>query len=93
MGVPPTINLEREIILVSSILPISSGFSIPLGLSLFLRAAYRLLLYSCSQNGRLGEFINYIGVIYVRRVRGIVLHLIPVFILFIRRRIFICWVL
>lgn len=87
IGVPPSVNLVRELILVSSVLSIAVRLMLPLRLSLFLRAAYRLLLYSSSQIGRLGEFNNFFRFCPLNMLVNMGFHLFPVFFLFFKRRI------
>lgn len=53
MSAPPTLNLLREVILISSILRFSWLYFLPLGLIIFFRAAYSLYMYSLSQHGGL----------------------------------------
>ncbi len=84
MRVPPTINLEGEIILTAGIISISYLFIIPVSFSLFFRAAYRLLLYSGTQNGFVGELRNVIRRLSVRGALIMGLHLVPVFFLLLK---------
>jgi len=51
MGMPPSLNLIGEVLLVGGVLRVSYVFVVALLLSLFLRAAYRLMLYTFTQNG------------------------------------------
>ena len=51
ISAPPTLNLLREVILISSILRIRWVYFLPLGLIIFFRAAYSLYIYSLSQHG------------------------------------------
>lgn len=51
ISAPPTLNLLREVILISSILRINYIYFIPLGIIIFFRAAYSLYIYSLSQHG------------------------------------------
>lgn len=89
MGVPPTINLQGEIILIGAILSMSRGYVFPIFLSLFFRAAYRLLLYSSTQNGAVGELRNVFNGLSFRARLLIFLHLIPVFLLVLKREMII----
>lgn len=83
MGVPPTINLQREIMLVASVIRVSKGFILPISFALFFRAAYRLLLYSATQNGGLrGLSFFFFGLSYSDLV-SMFLHLVPAYILIV----------
>lgn len=84
MGVPPTINLQREIILTRRIIFISFYFILPVALSLFFRAAYSLLLYSSTQHGVIGGLRNVFECITSRALLIMGLHLVPVFLLFLK---------
>ncbi|ELU08246.1 hypothetical protein CAPTEDRAFT_228675 [Capitella teleta] len=83
MGVPPTINLQREIILVARVVRVSKGFILPISLALFFSAAYRLLLYSSTQNGGLRGLSFFFFELSYRDLVAIFLHLVPAYILIV----------
>lgn len=92
MGVPPTINLQSEIILVARVVNISKGFIIPLAISLFFRAAYSLLLYSSTQNGYLRGLSFFFFQLSYSDVVSIFLHLLPAYLLIVKGGMLIDWV-
>ena len=78
--------------LVPSLFSISIWLSVPLRLSLFFRAVYRLLLYSVSQIGGLCEFMNFFRLSSINGPLNIFFHLVPVFLIFLKRGYIIGWV-
>jgi len=58
IAAPPSINLIREIILITSILSYSSSAVILVGIVRFFTAAYSLVIYSSIQHGQLSTFAN-----------------------------------
>lgn len=84
IGVPPTLNLQREIILVSRVLIVSKGFIFPLCISLFFRAAYSLFLYSSTQNGYLTGISCYFFQVSYRDVLSIFLQVFPAYIFILK---------
>jgi len=90
MGVPPSINLQGEVILVRSILSISGGFILPMAISLFLSAAYCLHLFSSTQHGRIRQVVGLFVNISMRGVVLVVLHLLPVFLFIIKTEVITC---
>lgn len=92
IGVPPTINLQSEIILVARVVNMSKGFIIPLAISLFFRAAYRLLLYSSTQNGYLRGLSFFFFQLSYSDMVSIFLHLFPAYVLIVKGGILIDWV-
>lgn len=93
MGVPPTVNLQREIILVTRIVELSKFFIVPLSISLFFRAAYRLFLYSSTQNGHLRGALYFFYGLSFRDLISMFLHLLPVFIILVKGDLLLRWLL
>ena len=81
IGAPPSINLLREIFLLTRILSSNILISLAIGLVRFLSAAYSLYLYISMQHGHLGRYINSCLIINSRILSSIFLQILPVFIL------------
>lgn len=81
MGAPPSINLLREIFLLTRILSRNILISLMIGAVRFLSAAYSLYLYISTQHGHLGRYINSCFIINSRILSSIFLQISPVFIL------------
>lgn len=81
MGAPPSINLLREIFLLTRILSSNILISLAIGLVSFLRAAYSLYLYISIQHGHLGNYINSCSTINSRILSSIFLQTFPVIVL------------
>ena len=79
IGAPPSINLLREIFLISSILRRNLSMSVLIGVCRFLAAAYSLYLYVSTQHGHIGAFVNCICSINSRMFRSLVFHTYPLF--------------
>lgn len=92
MGVPPTINLQREIILVARVVRISKGFILPISLALFFSAAYRLLLYAATQNGGLSGLSFFFFELSYSDLVSMFLHLVPAYFLIVNGDLLINWV-
>merc|ERR1712058_191134 len=83
IGAPPSINLLSEIILLTSILNSSILLSILIGISSFLAAGYCLYLFTSTQHGQVGVYINSFISINYRIISSLLFHILPVFILII----------
>ena len=84
LGGPPSINLVREIILLTSILSKSSILRIIIALISFISATYSLILFTSTQHGPIPSFSNPISIFHNRIHLLIFLHTAPVFLLFIK---------
>lgn len=93
MGVPPRINLQGEIILLRAFLKFSLVFSVPLGVSLFFGGAYRIFLYSVTQNGSVSEGFTIFGQVRYVDVCCMVMHLVPAFLLIVKGGVLVDWVI
>nr|ALQ78837.1 NADH dehydrogenase subunit 4 [Glycera tesselata] len=78
MAAPPSINLMGEIMLLSSILPISPATIIPISIVSFLATAYSLYLFTVTQHGQPLSTANPSYYSSCRNMSIISLHSIPV---------------
>ena len=79
IGAPPSINLIREIFLLTRILSRHLRISLIIGLVSFLRAGYSLYLYVSLQHGHTGNYFNCLYRSNSRMFRSLLLHIFPVF--------------
>jgi NADH:ubiquinone oxidoreductase subunit 4 (subunit M) len=84
MGIPPTLNLQSELMLVARVIKISKFFIIPLFFSLLFRAAYSLLLYSSTQHGYFSNKVSPFFSVRYGDALCIFLHLLPTYILIVK---------
>lgn len=91
IAAPPSINLLREIILITSILSISTAAILPLGILRFLTAAYSLFIYSSTQHGHIIPFIRPIQVVKIKDLTLLTLHFLPLLILITKPEIVRSW--
>ena len=91
IAAPPSINLLREIILISSIISYSSFSSVPLAFVRFLAAGYSLFLFTNTQHGQPSSFINPSSYLIERNISISLLHILPIFILIISSHQLITW--
>lgn len=82
ISAPSSLNLIREIFLINSIVSISQLYIILLIPYLFTSACYTLILYSTLNHGNTPNFINPASLTSRRNFISIILHLIPIYILF-----------
>ena len=89
MGAPPSINLQREIIIVLGVRQSAGVFLGFVGLALFFSAAYCLHLFVATQHGT--PPFGVIGRYRMSRRVALcaVLHLVPVFFIILKREVFI----
>ncbi len=88
---PPSINLLREIILISRILSISIYTILPLALSRFLAAAYSLYLFTSTQHGQPSPSANPYYFSSCRNISIISLHATPVILLIVSPQFITLW--
>lgn len=84
MAAPPSINLLREIILLTAILRKSMLTSILIILIRFLAAAYSLNLYASTQHGHTPSFANPLYSIKLKDIYLLLIHLVPIIMLIIK---------
>lgn len=92
IAAPPTINLLREIVLLTSSLFLSTFTILGLGFIRFLAAAYSLYLYTSSQHGASPSFINPINLTLSRNYTIILLHIVPLFLTILKADVLISWI-
>ena len=91
IAAPPSINLLREIILLTAIL---SKSTITAGLIIiirFLRAAYSLNIYASTQHGHTPSFSNPLYSIKLKDIYLLLIHLIPIIILILKPEVIAIW--
>lgn len=91
IGIPPTLNLQSELILVARIIKMSKFFIIPLFFSLLFRACYRLLLYSSTQHGYFRSKVSPFFSLRYSDGLCIFFHLFPTYILIVKGGEIINW--
>jgi len=92
IAAPPTINLFREIMLITRILSSSISTSIPLALIRFLTAGYSLLLFTASHHGWPPSFFNNLSTSNHKNFSISILHLLPSFIIISFRFVVSLWI-
>jgi NADH-ubiquinone oxidoreductase chain 4 len=81
MAAPPSINLMREIILLTSVLSGSTVSALFLIIIRFLAAAYSLNIYSSTQHGHIPSFSNPINNMKIKDIYLLSIHITPIIIL------------
>lgn len=91
IAAPPSINLLREIILLTAILrksTITAGLIIVIS---FLRAAYSLNIYASTQHGHIPSFSNPLYSIKLKDIYLLLIHLVPIIILVLKPEVISVW--
>ena len=78
-GVPPSLNLQGELMLLFGLASVSGVFLVYARVPLFLGAAYSFHLYVRTQHGSTRRGQMFVGGVKPRRLLGVVLHLVPLF--------------
>jgi len=91
MAAPPSINLIREIILITATIRQSPIIIIPLSLISFITVAYSLYLYSTTNHGHSLSLYNPLPHITSSDILLTSLHLIPTLILITKPELIISW--
>ena len=81
MAAPPSINLLREIILITAALPSSITILIPLILIRFFTVAYSLHLFASINHGRPIQITNALPPLIARNILLVTLHISPAILL------------
>ena len=81
IAAPPTLNLIREILLLTRILSSFSISSLIIALGRFLAAAYSLILYTSSHHGAPTIFSNRLNTFSSKNILISLFHLFPLYIL------------
>lgn len=92
MAAPPSINLLREIILITSILSYSLSSIILISLISFFTAAYSLQMFSSTQHGQISSFSNPLQLIKSKDMLLLLIHLVPIIIILLKPELITSWV-
>jgi NADH-ubiquinone oxidoreductase chain 4 len=92
IAAPPSINLLREIILITASISFSSYFSLILILLTFLTGTYSLILYGNTQHGNIFNFINITPLTYSAQNLILLTHLLPAVLLIANPEIISLWI-
>lgn len=91
MAAPPSINLLREIILITTTLS-KSIYLIPLlGIVRFLTAIYSLHIYTTTQHGQIRNFTNPLNTIKTKDILTLSIHLYPLILFIIKPELIRVW--
>lgn len=91
MAAPPSINLLREIILMTSVLSLSIYSLVFLGLISFLTAAYSLYIYTSTHHGSTWQISNSWTRLKTKEYSLILIHLIPIVMLILKSEVITSW--
>jgi len=91
IAAPPSINLLREILLITATLSQTSILAIFLTILRFLTAAYSLFLFAATQHGATAPSSIYLPPLNSSFFLNSSLHLIPIFLLIIKPEIICNW--
>jgi len=91
IAAPPSINLLREIILLTAILRKSIISSLLIIIIRFLAAAYSLNMYASTQHGHIPSFSNPLYSIKIKDMYLLLIHLMPIVLLIIKPEIISIW--
>lgn len=91
IAAPPSINLLREIILISSILSFSLASILLVSLIRFFTAAYSLHIFSTTQHGQIRTFSNPLLSIKSKDINLLLIHLVPIVALIIKPELITNW--
>lgn len=91
ISAPPTINLIREIFLISSVISYSISAILLIGIIRFFTTAYSLVIYSTTQHGHPRSFTNPLQVIKTKDILLLLAHLFPILVIIIKPEIIITW--
>lgn len=89
ISTPPSINLFREVLLITASTYISINLIIPLALLTFITAAYSLYMYSTINHGLINSYSNSYNTLNSKDITILLLHLIPSLILIAKPEILI----
>ena len=91
IAAPPSINLLREITLITATLSKSLYFVPLLGLVRFLTAIYSLHIYTTTQHGQIRNFTNPLTTIKPKDILTLSIHLYPVILFIVKPEIIRLW--
>lgn len=78
IAAPPSLNLLREIILITATISISSIYLITLVLITFITGCYSLIIYGNTQHGAINNFINPLHSLNNSDYNILLAHIIPI---------------
>ena len=84
IAAPPSINLLREIMLITATLSKSLYFIPLLGLVRFLTAIYSLHIYTTTQHGQISNFTNPLSTLKTKDILTLSIHLYPIILLILK---------
>jgi len=91
IAAPPSINLIREIFLITSIISYSTVALIPVGVIRFLTAAYSLYMYISVQHGQKRSFAQPLQVLKSKDMLLLSSHLFPILAIIVKPEIILSW--
>lgn len=91
IAAPPSINLLREIILITSVVSNTNATTLTIGLIRFLTAAYSLQIYSSTQHGHIRSFSNPLSPIKIKDMLILLTHLLPIVLIIIKPEVISYW--
>jgi len=91
IAAPPSINLLREIFLISSIISYSTAALIPVSFIRFFTAVYSLLIYVSLQHGNLSLYAKPLQIIKIKDILLLLAHLTPILAIIIKPEIIMSW--
>ena len=92
IAAPPSINLLREIMLITSIISKSTISLLLISIISFFTAAYSLHIFSTTQHGQLRTFSNPTHSIKIKDILLLIIHLTPVVIIILKPEIISNWI-
>lgn len=92
IAAPPSLNLAREILLISRALSYSTLTFLPLAFIAFIAAAYSLLLYTSTQHGTPPSFQHPLNLFIPRNYSICLVHLFPLITLISKIDIISSWI-
>lgn len=91
IAIPPSINLQGEIILLTATISISYWLLLPLAFRIFFSATYSLHMFTSINHGAPSRTSNPFTSPTPRDILIISLHLLPAFFLLLKTELFTCW--
>jgi len=91
IAAPPSINLLREITLITAALSKSIYFIPLLGLVRFLTAIYSLHMYTTTQHGQISNYTNPLLTIKPKDIQVLTIHIYPLILFIIKPELISTW--
>lgn len=91
MAAPPSINLLREITLITTTLTKSIIFTPLLGLVRFLTAIYSLHIYTTTQHGQIRNYTNPLSTLKIKDILVLIIHVYPLILLISKPEFISVW--